>query len=322
MDASPLCALGHLATRRDLETSGLSRRQIDALARLDTVVRVRKGVYACRHLTEPERIAAATGARLDCITVLRRNQIWAGHEQGLHLRMPSNASAPARERLNMVVRAFARAGYRVLGSAKISVHWSRCAAAEMGVRLEVPVFDALSMAMTCLPPDDAVAALESALHLRHITASELDQLIVAAPKRLQQALTQVTPGAQSGYETKARLKLKRLGHTVEIQAPVPGVGHVDMVIDGVVALEIDGRETHADAFESDRDRDLGTEACGVRCLRVPAVWVDTRWDDILVAIDRMIKDARLARDRAVRRMSRKRRRTEAEIFDDTPSPQQ
>lgn len=207
----------------------------------------------------------------------------------------------------------------MLGSRKIRVHWSRCAGARIGRRLEVPVIDALREAITsCLPPDDAVAALKSALHLKEITASELDDLIISAPERLQQAFARITPGAQSGYETQARLKLERLGRRVEIQVPVPGVGHLDMVIDGVVALEIDGRETHAESFEVDRDRDLGTEAHGVRVLRVPATWVDTRWDDVLEALDRMIRDALLARRRPVQRMSRRRRRTRAEIFGDSP----
>jgi hypothetical protein len=113
------------------------------------------------------------------------------------------------------------------------------------------------------------------------------------------------PGAQSGYETKARLGFQRLGHSVEIQVTVPGVGHIDTLIDGVVDLEIDGRETHAETFEDDRDRDMGTELFGIRSLRIPASWIDTRWNRVVATVETMIEGARPG-------TSSKRRRTPAE----------
>lgn len=286
---SPLCALGHVATRRDLENVGLDRRQIDAIAAAESVARVRKGLYVCRHLTRAERIAVDVGGRLDCVTVLARHKIWVGHTRGLHLRMPAKAGSHASARLDLARALTAR--FPLLGSPRITPHWSVCAPPQRGARLEVPIVDALHEAMSCLPPDDVVAALESALHLRKISASELEQLMLDAPRRLHRVLRELTPGAQSGYETKARLRLRRLGHTVEIQVLVPGVGHLDTLVDGVVALEIDGRETHAETFEQDRDRDLGTEGSGIRCLRVPAVWIDTRWGEIVATVERMIAGA-------------------------------
>jgi hypothetical protein len=158
--------------------------------------------------------------------------------------------------------------------------------------------DAMREAMRCLPRDDVVAALESALHLKEISSSELDQLMIEAPLRLRPALREVTPGAQSGYETKARLGFSRLGHRVEIQVHIPGVGHIDTLIDGVVNLEIDGRATHAETFEEDRDRDMGTELFGIRSLRIPAIWIDTRWDEVVAVVEKMIAGVRRARTRA------------------------
>jgi hypothetical protein len=301
-----MCKLGHVATRRDLETTGLARREIDQLAKLDTVARPRKGLYICAHLGDPERIAAQVGARLDCVTVLRRHQIWVGHSAGLHLRMPSDSGAPARARLAAVVRRVGATGSALLGANRITVHWSGGATAEPGARLEVPVVDALRQAMRCLPADDAVAALESALHLKEISGPELERLIREAPQRMQRVLAQVTPGAQSGYETKARLGFQRLGHSVEIQVPVAGVGHLDLVVDGVVDLEVDGKATHADTFEEDRRRDLGTELAGLRSLRIPAVWVDTHWNEVIAAVERMVADALPAAGRAQKRKNDRR----------------
>jgi very-short-patch-repair endonuclease len=322
MTPNPLCAFGHVATRRDLQLLGMSRHELDALLKVGDVVRPRKGIYACRHLEHAECIAVMVGARLDCVTVLKRHKIWVGYEKGLHLRMPPDAGGHAWQRMKAIVAYYSARGLQVLGSRSISTHSRRCAPPAASSRLEVTVLDALRQAMDCLPPDDLIAALESALHLKKITGSELDQLIIDAPERLQSALVAVTPGAQSGYETKARLKLQRAGHRVEIQVPVPGVGHVDTVIDGVVALEIDGRENHEETFEIDRDRDVGTEIWGLRGLRIPAVWVDTRWDYVLAALERMIADALRARAQTSVQRHRRRRRVRAAIFGDTPSAEQ
>ena len=166
--------------------------------------------------------------------------------------------------------------------------------------------DALREAVNCLPSDDVVAALESALHLKKISPSQLDELMLTAPLRLQPVMALVTPGAQSGYETKARLGFQRLGHTVEIQVRVPGVGHIDTLIDGVVNLEIDGRETHAETFEEDRERDLGTELAGIRSLRIPATWVDTRWAEVVAAVERMVDGATSSRGARLGRLRKRR----------------
>lgn len=306
MTLTPLCALGHVATRPDLESVGLTRREIDAIRQAESVEHVRKGLYACRHLAYHEQIAVQIGARLDCVTVLARHKIWVGDTRGLHIRMPAKSGPHAGSRLTSVLTSFASGRLRLLGSRTLAVHWSTAAPPERAARLEVPIMDAMRAAMNCLPPDDVIAALESAVHLKKISSSELEQLMIEAPLRLQTVLRQVTPGAQSGYETKARLGFQRLGHRVEIQVSVPGVGHIDTLIDGVVDLEIDGRETHAESFYEDRDRDMGTELFGIRSLRVPAVWVDTRWDEVVAAVERMIEGARPGE-------SPRHRRTRAEI---------
>ena len=145
--------------------------------------------------------------------------------------------------------------------------------------------------MDCLPPDDVVAALESALYLKEISLATFERLIRDAPARLQSTLAEAEPGAQSGYETHARLRLRRAGYRVEIQAEIPGVGHIDTLVEGVVDLEIDGRAHHAETFEEDRKRDLAAEWIGIRVLRVPARMVDTDWHYVASTIARMVKDA-------------------------------
>jgi hypothetical protein len=162
-------------------------------------------------------------------------------------------------------------------------------------RMRVSIPEALSCAARCLPPDDLVAAIESAVHLKLIAPAEARAVISAAPRRLSKVLAEVDPGfrAQSGYETHVRLRLRRMGHYVEPQFYVPGVGHLDNLVDGVLAVETDGSQ-HRDSLEQDHVRDLGTEAAGIRVLRIDPGLVDRRWDYVYSVIERMLRDARAA----------------------------
>lgn len=238
----------------------------------------RRGTFACAHLEQPERLAVACGARLDCVSVLREEGIWTGHHRGLHLRAKrGDRHVPARVR---------EKGLRP------RVHWD-------GIRFpgrsraRVTVREALFCAMRCLPPDDLIAAIESAVHLRKISRAQALAVIRAAPRRLKSALAELDTEfrAQSGYETKVRLWLRRAGHVVTPQFYVEGVGHLDNLVDGVLAVETDGAQ-HKETLEADHRRDLGTEARGIRVLRIDPGLVDRNWDQVLEVIERMIREAK------------------------------
>jgi very-short-patch-repair endonuclease len=133
--------------------------------------------------------------------------------------------------------------------------------------------------MRCLPAEDLIAAIESAVHLGKISPRQARELIAAAPRRLASALAAAVDTefrAQSGYETKVRLRLTALGHRVQPQFWIEGVGHLDNLVDGVLAAETDGAQ-HRDSLEDDHRRDLWTEARGIRVLRVDPGLVDRKW---------------------------------------------
>ena len=73
---------------------------------------------------------------------------------------------------------------------------------------------------------------------------------------------------------------ERSGHIVEQQVHVVGVGRVDMRVDGVLYLEIDGFAFHHDReqFERDRARDAILAARGLQRLRVSAAQVLGEWE--------------------------------------------
>lgn len=277
-----LCSIGHVATTGQLLSLGLTRRQIDAAVRSGAFIRPRNGVVACPHLDRDELLAAQSGVRLDCITVLRSHGIWTGSHVGLHVRV-ARGDKEAHERIRRL-------------RPQTAIHW-RLPQGSGSSRLQTEVADALRQATRCLPIDDLIAAIESAVHLKKLAPDEALELIEQAPKRLRRALADVDTRfrAQSGYETIVRLRLTRLGYRVEPQARVPGVGRVDNLVEGCVAIETDGTSFHRDRIEDDHRRDLGTEGWGIRVLRIDPRLIDADWEWVQDVIVRMVEEALASR---------------------------
>jgi very-short-patch-repair endonuclease len=70
------------------------------------------------------------------------------------------------------------------------------------------------------------------------------------------------------------------GHTVVSQVPVGELERIDLVVDDVVGLEVDGREYHVDRFEQDRRKDLAITLAGYHAIRPTARMVFTEWPDV------------------------------------------
>lgn len=75
--------------------------------------------------------------------------------------------------------------------------------------------------------------------------------------------------AESPLESLARLELVEGGLAVQPQVHIRGVGRVDMVVEGKLVVETDGREFHDtdDAFARDRKRDRALHGMGLVVLR-------------------------------------------------------
>jgi len=278
---TPICRFGHVASVGELRRAGFSAADLAALRRHPFCYRLRRGWYACADLNTNEKVAADCGGRIDCVSALRARNVWVGDARGrLHVRLPAHGGR-ASQRL-------ATTGRRVVA------HWLR--PRKQGSKLYVTTFDALRQAMDCLPPDDLIAAIESAVHLRQLSKDGALRLIASAPTRLKKTLREVDTEfrAQSGLETKVRLRFTRLGYRVEPQAYVPGVGHVDNLIEGIVALETNGRD-HEGSRSKDYYRDLGTAAWGIRVLLADPALIDEHWSVIQAVVERTIAEVRLLR---------------------------
>jgi hypothetical protein len=80
------------------------------------------------------------------------------------------------------------------------------------------------------------------------------------------------------------------------QVPIEGTSKIiDMVVDGVVGLETDGRAHHADRFEQDRSKDSDIARSGRVPFRASAQMVRDRWQATVDAVAALIHMAGGAR---------------------------
>jgi very-short-patch-repair endonuclease len=127
-------------------------------------------------------------------------------------------------------------------------------AATEACRWRVSVLDALLQFSRSAPRDSLIAAVDSALQTRAIRQQELAALHPVLPVRLRSIIREVDGSAMSGTETHMRLALARAGYRVESQVDIPGVGTVDLVIDGWLIVELDSRAHHQSPAQQNRDR--------------------------------------------------------------------
>jgi very-short-patch-repair endonuclease len=265
-----MCAAGHVATAAQLRRY-FTARHLRAACERGLIRRPARGMYSCAHLDAQSVLAIKAGGRLDCVSSLARHEVWSGVElPGLHLRMEPH------QHVRTPIPAV--------------VHWR--GTLQRASLLEVAPVDAVLQAIRCLGPDDALACVESALHTGFLSDDQLDLVLLHAPARLHPILSRIDRGAQSGYETLVRLKLIRAKLRVRTQGYVPGAGHVDIIVEECVGLEVDGERWHGpERFLADRTKDLNAELQGVRTLRIGRPHIFEDWDRTLAAIQRMVTDA-------------------------------
>jgi very-short-patch-repair endonuclease len=100
------------------------------------------------------------------------------------------------------------------------------------------------------------------------------------PRRIRRLRRHLDPRAESGLETLLRLAIRAAGWNVESQVEIPGVGRVDLVIDGWLVIEADGSAWHDDheAIELDRERNAALVRAGYR-------WHRFGYDQIMKDLD-------------------------------------
>ncbi len=229
-----LRSLGGAARASQLKARGLTPFLIEkSLARGD-VLRASRGVYALAH-AHPEVVRAVQlGAAFTCISALARHG----------LPVPRTPLAPHLA----VARNFHAAAHE-LGGARLHYQSRR---PEPGATAEVAA--ALDAAGDCLDEEWHLAAVDAALNRGVILLGDVAGFTRTSRERREFLLAFADARAEAPGETIARVRLARAGFSVRPQAYVEGAGRVDLEVDGLLILQVDGYEPHSSKRAFVRDR--------------------------------------------------------------------
>ena len=127
----------------------------------------------------------------------------------------------------------------------------------------------LDTAALCTSPLQQVGLMDSALHRGLVTPREVSDCGIGDERRRRWIRSHVSASAQSLAETYARVAMREAGLDVRPQARIRGVGSVDLLVEGALLVEVDGRGYHSDErqFTLDRQRDRTAGLQGLTTVR-------------------------------------------------------
>ena len=140
----------------------------------------------------------------------------------------------------------------------------------------------LAHVFRCQPRENVIVSLDSAIRGGHILLPELRDVVAQLPAKYRPYLDLVDISAESGLETKARLRLRALGIPYRAQVRISRVGHVDLLIGERLVLELDGEAWHSGplAYAEDRRRDLELMRQGFIVMRLSFSQVMGEWASV------------------------------------------
>jgi len=279
MDARALVvAHGGALDRRRLVELGATDHDLRVALKQGGLNRPRRGWYSSWAEDDPRFRAMRVGGRLTGLSAIEALGGWVLGTHPLHVAVPANAARLRSQWRRDIRWADARPG-------GVVVHWvavSHDRGESTGV---VPLIDALELVCRTASVEQSIVALDWArrrgrldvLELAHLQSrlGDLGWLLDASERR-----------CDSLPESLARTRCSAAGWSVNPQAPWrPGLERIDLVIEGAVALEVDGDEFHRDRFEQDRERDLSISQHGLHAIRPSARQVMTRWPLVQSAVE-------------------------------------
>lgn len=217
---------GGIGRARDMAAAGVSEAERARAVRTGVVTRPARGIYALPGHDGLALRALSLGADLACISAAQARGLWVMRQpRKLHLAVDHGRAIPGDD---------------------LRIHRAVRPVSDLGVCLQ---------AARCLPELDALCILESAVVAQRITIAGLrERATFKSSGALRRLLALIDPHSESILETIARYHLLRAGHHVASQVHLPGVGRLDLVVDGVLGIEADGRQHHTDRREFEEDR--------------------------------------------------------------------
>jgi very-short-patch-repair endonuclease len=275
--AALVAAAGGMARKQQLVRRGVRDRDLTRAVRNGDVVRVRNGWYSTLEETDPRLRAVRVGGRLTGLSLIAALGGWVVRSRDLHVAVPPNAARlrtphDRRKRIN------------VTAPRGVVLHWDAAADQNRGSATSVALVDALVRVILDEDLEDAVAALDWALHTGALDDIDLAQVTARLPTDLQGIARWTDTACESLPESLARTRLRLAGHTVVTQIPLDSE-RIDLVVDHTVGLEVDGEEFHRNTFEQDRAKDARITIAGFHALRPSARMVFRDWPVVLRAIE-------------------------------------
>lgn len=232
--------MGGVAGAGVLRQAGVSRRSIEAGVLEGTVRRVARGMYS---LPDADPLLIHAGRHYavpGCVTAALAAGLWVVREpEKPHLAAPHGKPVPG-----------------------CVVHRSS---------LPLTPLDVVCQVLRCLSPLEALTIAESAVKKGLVQLPALRERFPAArEKSVLGLVARIRPQSGSIIETMARYLLEEAGLTVELQVNIPGMGHLDLLVDGLLGIEADGYAHHSSraAYREDRRRWNVTVVRGIPTLRV------------------------------------------------------
>jgi len=250
-----------IASREQLIALGASGALLTSAVREHLLIRVRRDHYALPTTPRPVLHAVRIGGRLACTSALRDYGVF-GFDHLLHVHMRKEAS---RSR-SPVRRDIPLTPHNRLGA---HLHWQPLGYPGEGNEYRVGLVDALSQAVRCNERWHAIASLDNAIHQGKLSERELARVFQLVPERYKDLRADIDGRSEAGQETVLRCAFRAVGMEPELQVEIPGVGRVDLVVEGRMIIEADSRQAH-DGWElhvRDRDRDIDAARLGYMSLR-------------------------------------------------------
>jgi very-short-patch-repair endonuclease len=252
-----------IAETAALNAAGASWHALRAAVEAGYLIRVRRGHYALpgtdTHVLEAVRL----GGRLACVSAVANMGVFAFDSTFAHIHVPptgSRLSAP-HNRFELLTDEN-RDG--------VQLHWGGLLHPADGCEYRVGLTDALAQVLRCQEPRFALASLDSALHQRKLPSAAVSEIFAAVPLDLQYLRRLIDARSDAGQESVLRFIVGQAGYAFEIQVSIHGVGRIDMIVEGCIAVEADSRQFHDgwEAHARDRTRDCDLAMLGFLPLRV------------------------------------------------------
>ena len=271
-------SLGGMAQKQQLVARGARDLDLTVAVKRGDVTRARQGWYTTLPPEDLRVRAVRVGGRLTGISAIAAAGGWVLGRHPLHVSVHENA-ARLRSVRNRHVRFDVTAPHGVV------LHWDGPDVRERGDATSVGLMDALHRVVLDEPLETAVAAIDWALRTGRIEQFDLELIVLGLPADFAALAHWVDEHCDSLPESLSRTRLAATGHGVRSQIPLTSGERIDLLVDEIVGIEVNGKEHHLTTFERDHRKGAVIVTDGYHGLRATARMVFDDWDLVAAMVE-------------------------------------